>query len=472
MSERAARTVWALFALVAAGLAVLASAQWADALASGRPILYGEGPVAHAAILFRGGREYTDVTGAVAANYPPLYLALASLGDDPLRTGRAVTILSALAVALVIDVRAFGGGLLVRAGLALSWIALAPVAIWGAAVKPDLLAVALTIAGVALLERAASRDERAIGVVAGALLAAAAWSKPTAILPAVAVVAWTLARSRPVGLRALAGAIVVVVLGAAQAIALGPADVYRHVVVWNQLSWGAGQTLLVLVLGAATLGILVAAAALAGALRGIAFAYLIGSLGVVLLAGREGATINYLLDTAAATLFALATIAPRLRLSPAVPISGLVQLALGVALLTPYAILPGRVITTGAWGRAGRADVIRSLGPGDHLVEDSGLLVAEGRMPVVDDLFLWSRLAAHGIVDPDFVIGRVTRREFASVVSEADLAHLDAAPAYERARWDPALVRAVLANYALERSTPELWVYRPTAPPQPRAQVH
>ncbi|MDE3193521.1 MAG: hypothetical protein KGN00_07535, partial [Chloroflexota bacterium] len=92
MSERAARTVWALFALVAAGLAVLASAQWADALASGRPILYGEGPVAHAAILFRGGREYTDVTGAVAANYPPLYLALASLGDDPLRTGRAVTV--------------------------------------------------------------------------------------------------------------------------------------------------------------------------------------------------------------------------------------------------------------------------------------------------------------------------------------------------------------------------------------------
>lgn len=461
MSDRAPRMAWALFALAAAALAVLATAQWADALRTGRPILYGEGPVAHAAILFRAGAAYRDVTGEVAANYPPLYLALASLGD-PFRVGRAVTILSALAVALVIDLRAHRGGLRVRAGLALSWIALAPVAIWGAAVKPDLLAVALTVAGVGLLERAASRSGRATAVIAGALLAAAVWAKPTAILPAAAVVAWSLARARPAGIRVLAGALAVVVLEGAQAVAIGPSDLWRHVVVWNRLDWSAEQALLVAVLGAATLGVLVAAAALAGALRGIALAYLVGSLAVVVLGGREGATINYLLDAAAATLFALATIAPRLRGSAAIPIAGLVQLALGVALLTPYEVLPGRVVATGAWGRPERADVVRTLGPGDHLVEDSGLLVAEGRAPVVDDLFLWSRLATHRIVDPSFVLRRVDGRELASVVSEADLAHLDAAPAYERARWDPALVRAILANYVLERSTPGLWVYRPS----------
>ncbi len=471
MSGRAARLAWVLFALVAAGLAVLAAAQWADALSTGRPILYGEGPVAHAAILFRTGEAYRDVTGEVAANYPPLYLALASLGE-PLRTGRAATILCTLAVALVIELRAFGGGLLARAGLALSWLALAPVAIWGAAVKPDVLAVALTIAGVGLLERAASRSDRRTAVVAGALLAAAVWSKPTAILPGVAVVVWALARTRPTGLRALAGAAAVAVLEGAQALVIGPSDLWRHVVVWNALGWSAEQALLVGVLGAATLGVLVAAAALARALRGIALAYLVGSLAIVLFGGREGATINYLLDAAAATLFALATTAPRLRASAAFPLAGLVQLALGVALLTPYAILPGRVVATGAWGSAGRADVVRTLGPGDHLVEDSGLLIADGRAPVVDDLFLWSRLAARRVVDPSYVLRRVKGRRFASVVSEADLAHLDTAPAYERARWDPALVRAVLADYSLERSARGLWVYRPTAPPASPAQVH
>ncbi|MDE3102194.1 MAG: hypothetical protein KGJ98_08145 [Chloroflexota bacterium] len=472
MSGRSARIAWSLFALVAAVLAILASAQWADVLRTGRPILYGEGAVAHAAILFRTGQAYRDVTGEVAANYPPLYFALASLGDDPLRTGRAVTILSALAVALVIDVRAFGGGLLVRAGLALSWLALAPVAIWGAAVKPDLLAVFLTLAGVALLERAASRSGRATAVIAGALLAAAVWSKPTAALPAVAVLVWALARARSTGLGAIGGAAAVVLLELLDAVVIGLPDLWRHVVVWNRLDWSAEQALLVLVLGAATCGLLVAAAALAGALRRIALAYLIGSLAVALLGGREGATINYLLDLAAATLFALATIAPRVRASAAVPVAGLVQLALGAALLTPYGIAPGRVVSTGAWSAPGRGEVVRSLGPGDQLVEDSGLLVAEGRSPVVDDLFLWSRLVAHHVVDPSPLLRQVDGRRFAAVVSEADLAHLDAAPAYERARWDPAIVRAVLASYALERTSEGLWVYRPIAPPAARAQVH
>lgn len=471
MSERATGLVWAVFALVAGALAILAAAQWGDVLRSGRPILYGEGAVAHAAILLRDGAAYRDASGTVAANYPPLFLALASLGD-PLRAGRAVTILSVLGVALVVDLRARDAGLLARAGLSLTWLALAPVAIWGAAVKPDLLAIALTVAGVALVERGARGSGRGAALAGGALLVLAAWAKPTALLPAAAVLVWTVLRVRPIARSAFAGAAVAVVLGAAGAALIGPEDLWRHVVVWNQLPWSAEQTLLVGVLGGATLGVLVAATAVAGAFRGVAFAYLVGALAIALLAGREGATINYLLDLAAATAFALATIAGRIRRGGGVPLAAMVQLAIGVALLTPYSILPGRVVATGAWGQADRADVVRSLGPGDHLVEDSGLLIAEGREPIIDDLFLWSRLVTLGAVDPAPIVARVKRHELASIVSEADLAHLDTAPAYERARWHPALVDAILEEYALDRSTVDLWVYRPRPAPIPVGRVH
>ncbi len=463
MSGRAAATIWALFAVVAAALALLGLAQWIDALASGRPILYGEGPVAHAAILFRDGNAYRETTGAVAANYPPLYLALTSLGE-PLRTGRAVTILSTLAVSALIVWRARRAGPVVAGGLGLCWLALAPVAIWGAAVKPDVLAVALTLAGVLLLERAAAaagHDDRWSAIAGGTLLATAVWAKPTALLPAAAVILWVVVRARPVGLRALMGVGAVVALEALDAIAIGAPDLWRHVVVWNQLSWSAEQTLLVGVLGAATIGILLVAGILAGALRGIAVAYLVGALAIAVLAGREGATINYLLDLAAAILFMLAGAPVERQRSGGIPVAAMVQLLIGVGLLTPYSILPGRAISTGAWGQPERSEVVRTLGPGDHLVEDSGLLIADGRTPVIDDLFLWSRLVQLGVVDPAPLLERARAGALASVVSEADLAHLDTAPAYERARWSPPLVSAILGRYRLERATGVLWVYRP-----------
>lgn len=457
-SARAARLLWALFAVVASAMALLALAHWLDALLGGRPVLYGEGAVAHAAILFRDGAAYSDATGAVAANYPPVYLAVASLGD-PFRVGRAVTMLSAVAIAIVVAWRAREAGPLASVALGVGWLALAPVGIWGAAVKPDLLAVALTLGGVVLLER--SRAGGAGAVAAGALLELALWTKPTAALPGIAVLVWTLLAARRAFAPLLAGFVLVAAAGLAYTLAAGPLDVWRHVVVWNALPWSAEQAGLVLVLGAATLGLVLVVAVREGAARGIALAYLIGAMGVVLLAGREGATINFLLDVAAAASFALARIAARLRPSSALPVAGAVQLALAVGLLTPFGVVPGREPATGAWGRPERVDVVRALGPGTHLVEDSGLLVATGRDVAIDDLFLWSRLVRAGAIDPEPVLARVRLGAFTSVVSEADLVRLEEAPAYERSRWDPALARAVLERYVLERSTGVLWVYRP-----------
>jgi hypothetical protein len=404
----------------------------------------------------RTGAAYRDATGNVAANYPPLYLLVASLGD-PLRVGRAVTIASALAVAVIVGLRARAGGPLAAVAVALGWIALAPVAIWGAAVKPDLFAVALTVGGASVLER--SRAGTRGAVAAGALFALAAWAKPTALLPAAAVLVWAALAARPAFVRAAAGFAGVALIALAHAAALGPADLWRHVVVWNALPWSAEQTVLVAVLGLATVG-LVLAVALRSGVDGIARAYVLGALAVAALAGREGATINYLLDLAAATSFALATVAAGLRASPALPLAGMVQLALAVGLLTPFGIVPGRAPTTGAWGQPQRSEVVHALGPGLHLIEDSGLLIADGREPLIDDLFLWARLARSGAIDPGPILAGVRLGAFTTIVSEVDLSRLDRAPAYERARWET-LAAAVLERYTLERSTGILWVYRP-----------
>src|SRR6185503_7883777 len=105
--------------------------------------------------------------------------------------------------------------------------------------------------------------------------------------------------------------------------------------------------------------------------------------------------------------------------------------------------------------------------PGSLLVEDAGLLVANGRQPQVDDVFLWSRNHARGAGVTDFdgktLIGAVRAGRFDSVITEVDLATLDTVGGFERQRWHPDLVAAVLERYALvpspDRYPGSLFVY-------------
>lgn len=475
-----ASRAWSALLVMAGLFAAIAVGHWVEALWSGRPVLYGEGAVANAAILLRDGNPYSDTTGTVAANYPPLYLWLTSLAD-PFRSGRFVTIASATLVALIIWWRARAAGTVPRAALALTWLALTPVAIWGAAVKPDLFAIALTVGGVAALDHAlhptlGHRDasDRWL-VIAGALLAAAVWAKPTALLPAAAVLTYVLFYARSAFVRAATGAVVVGALALAHAYTLGLIDVWRHVVVWNALPWSAEQALLLVVLGVAAIGIPVALAARVGGFSGLALAYGLGAAGVVLLGGREGATINYLLDLTAATIYAIATVAPRLGASTGFPLALAAQVVLGFAVLAPFGLIPGRDAGTGAWRPADpgpvRVYTFGGFGGGTYLADDSGPLVQFGIEPVIDDLFLWSRLAEAGMVDPGPVLERVRAGEIDVIISEVELERIGDARPFERARWHPDLVAAILARY--ERVTfpgappPDpagsgsIWLYRP-----------
>ena len=456
----AARGAWLVYGGIAGIMAVLALLKWMEAVVLAGPVLYGEGAVAHAAILTRTLATYVDAGGSTftAANYPPLYFLLASQGD-PFVIGRLVSIIATLAIAGLVAWRARTGGRLVAGVLGLGWLALSPVAIWGPAVKPDLVALVLTASAVVALDR------RRPGLSAVLLVLAVA-TKPTAVVPALALLVWIVWRDRALLRRfAVAGAVAL----AAVAVALVPfgyADLWRHVVTWNALSWSVESALLLAFLGIVVLAGLIGAAVVSRGFGGPIGAYAVAGLVIVALGGREGATINYLLDLAAAGSLALAAAAPRLARAPLYPVVAIVNLAVAALLLDPLGLVPGRTATTGAWGDPSRLTTASVVLARDDLelvlAEDSGVLIATGHRVVVDDLFLWSRLVARGTIDPRPLLADVAGARFTTIVSEVDLAHLDTAPGYERARWDPSLARAIEDRYRLVLRAPGgLFIYRP-----------
>ncbi len=452
------RAAWLAYGAVAAALALVGAAHWIWAVTLRGPVLYGEGAVAHAAILARDRLEYT--TGArygdlptifTAANYPPLYFHLAGIGDDPFTSGRVLSVAATLFVAGAIAWRARPAGWLIAAVLALAWLGSVPVLQWGAAVKPDLVALAFTVGAVMSLDR--SRPRHAL---AGALVGLAAMAKPTALLPALAMFVFVARRDPLAALRALGAGLVSAIVVAE--LTHGPDSALNvRVISWNTLPWHAESAASLVLLALVLLAVPLITIAVTRPTRTIVTAYAVGAFGVVLLGGREGATINYLLDLSAAVALALAGRAPLIAGSLRYPTAAIGQAVIAVLLLNPFGIVPGRAVSTGAWGDPSRITAVRAI-PGTLLVEDSGLLVANGREPIVDDVFLWSRNRARAVAmqmsfgEGEWLLDAVRGGRFDAVVTEVDLASLDLIGGYERQRWHPDLVGAVLARYSLQLS--------------------
>jgi hypothetical protein len=456
------RLPWWILATVSGAIAAGAIARWIWAITLDGPVLYGEGAVAHAALLARGraeylaGAHYGDVVPIfTAANYPPLYFHVAGLGD-PFVVGRIASGLATLAIALAIAWRARNAGPIIAAALALSWIATLPVIVWGVAVKPDLLALALTVTAAVLLERR-------IPFASGIVVALAAATKPTELLPAAAFGAALVIEGQRRGLARYAGGFVLATIVTSPLTIGADGNLLTHVIDWNALAFHVDQAFLLLVVAVIAVGVPLFTAILTRAgLSAILAAYLIASVVIVALGGREGATINYLLDLVTASFLALAAVAPRLRGAGAFPIAFAAELVIVVLLFDPFGFVPGRAPGTGAWADPARLAVARGIAQ-PALVEDSGLLVANGVEPVVDDLFLWSRLYDRrgSFVEGGVLLDAVSVHRFQTIVSETDLAHLDTAPAFERQRWASALVKVVLDGYRLDRHEGALWVYLP-----------
>jgi hypothetical protein len=458
MIGRSARAAWLAYTGIGVVVMVLALMKWFQAVVLAGPVLYGEGAVAHAAILTRTLTTYAAAGGSTftAANYPPVYFLLASPGD-PFVTGRLLSVIATVGIAGLVAWRARPGGGLVAIALGLGWLALSPVAIWGPAVKPDLVALVLTVGAVLALERHRAG-------LAAALLVLAVMTKPTAIVPAVALLIWIAWRDRASLRRFAAAGAIALAVAAIALVPFGYADVWRHVVTWNALSWSLESAVLLAFVGVVVLAGLLGAALVSRGFSGPIAAYAVAALVIVGLGGREGATINYLLDLGAAGSLALAAAAPVLARAPLYPVVAIANLVVAALLIDPLGLVPGRTATTGAWGDPSRITTAEVVLASDEVVlaEDSGLLLATGHRVIVDDLFLWSRLVARQAVDPGALLADIGAARFTAIVSETDLAELAAAPAYERARWEPSLARAIDERYRLaSRSPGGLFIYRP-----------
>jgi hypothetical protein len=444
-----ARAGWFVYAAVAAGLAAVTLGYWLWTVTLRGPVLYGEGAVAHAAILARDRLEYTigarfgDVSPIfTAANYPPLYFHIAGLGD-PFEVGRLISIGATLFVAIAIAFRARAAGAVVAAAIALAWLGSIPVMQWGLAIKPDPLALALTVGATLALAR-----PRPLPLVAGVLIGLAVMAKPTALLPGIALLAYVARRGRLGATRGLVGGVVAAI--AVALVTYGPDKAFKlHVIDWNALPWRAELLVPLFIIALIVLAVPIATVVATRSVGGPVGAYLVGATGVLLLGGREGATVNYFLDLSAALALAVATVAPRLSLGLRYPVASLAQLAIAFVLLNPFPTLPSLLAPTGKWGEQSLVAYVRDNVPGTVLVEDSGLLIAGGREPIVDDLFLWSRNYASGksFREGGLLLDAVRAGRFDAIVSEVDLEHIDTGPGFERQRWHADLVAAVLERY-------------------------
>jgi hypothetical protein len=225
-----------------------------------------------------------------------------------------------------------------------------------------------------------------------------------------------------------------------------------HVIDWNALPWRAELLAPLVFIALLVLAVPIGTVVMTRSGGGAVGAYLVGAVGVLLLGGREGATVNYFLDLSAALALAAATIAPRLSLGLRYPVASLAQLAVGVVLLNPFPTTPSLLSPTGKWvAEPSFVTYVRDFVPGTVLIEDSGLLVANGREPIVDDLFLWSRNYATGksFREGQQLLDAVRARRFDAIVSEVELERIDIGPGYERQRWHADLIAAVLERYQL-----------------------
>jgi len=442
---------WLLPAAIAVALAGRDILSWVTTASSGLSLAYGEGAVLHAGqILARGGDPYAaQPAGFVSANYPPLAYAVVALGL-PLGSFvalRIANILAAVVIAALIAWR-FRADRALAVTLGASFLAVYPVGLWTAAHRVDLLSVAFSAGAIVALGTGRARP-----VLFGVLGAAAILAKPTAAVPLAVVLAYLVWQDRRAALRPVAALLLATGAGfAAVLLRSDPAGLVDHLAVNNALPYDWRNPVFLSVVAVLMLGAFLIPA-VAGA-SGIMRAYLAGAVGVVLLGGHEGATVNYLLDLSAASLLAFAPLAPRWgRIAPAL-VTGQLLATFALTTIGPFT-LPDPA------AGVERAALVSALPAGGrYYVEDSGPLLAAGREPYVDDSYVWARLVALG-QRPDDVTPQVEARAFTAIVSDVPLASIATANEIERQRWPSKLVDAVLRNYRLDAATPGGYRYVP-----------
>lgn len=412
---------------------------------------YGEGYVLNDAVRLAHGQPiYTDLQQfpMVRSPYPPLFpwlwSVLVPLAGPQLWPGRAIEIVSLMAIAALVGwngwlVRSGGGPVLAAVGLV---VASPFVYQWAGYARVDLLALALAVGGVVTAQWI--RGWRGV-LASGALCVLALWTKQTAITAVVAVGFAYLLRSwrSGVAFAALVG-LPSLLLGAVLN-AQTEGEFVRHVLLGNAsnpmllgraaiyVGTFVGLHLIALAAGAWWLR-----RALVGRPSPVAL-YLPIALLAAFAAGNGGSSVNYLIEPVLALALALPFAWRALPGNSALagPLFAVVQLALlahwpngfGTGYLAESAL--GRTPTAGDFTVGAQLDALVRSTTGDIILEPAGFAVRNDRPVYVQPIDLRAE-QAQGRWRPDALVAALGSGRFVRVVTAYKLFPVEAERAIQQ----------------------------------------
>jgi hypothetical protein len=425
---------------------------------------YGEGVVlSQVRRLAEVGNLYpaSDRTGPgfVGAMYPPLYYLLllvtpdspASIYTDGRLWSFAGYLATAVLAGLLVGWRrpAWPAGLMTAAAV----LALPPAREWGGFAKPDLVALAFSTAGLALVTLSPQR-----ALLAAPLFALGLLTKQSMVAaPAAAVLALALLHGRwrsAIALAGLTGLLVAVPLGVLE---LGPEDVTWHLLLAQSRGWVWERFdnigLRFLEIYRPMLAVALTAIALAVWRRrpNLPALYLPLALLTLLASGAPGSSRNHALEAglalalaSGAALVEAAASGPRWR--PLVTGSLVALLAWQAAIVwtLPERDFGRRPPLPSVTARhKGILNFLKSEADGPVLSEDIGLLVQAGLPVEYHDPSLMQKMADAGHWDEQPLVDAINDRRYTYILTEGDLVQSP-----ERAgRWTAETVAAIRANY-------------------------
>jgi hypothetical protein len=437
--------------------------------------------VAETMLMSQGTNIFDPVTPDlfIAAPYPPVYYLLLApfqglLGDEPsFKIGRAVTlfatVLAGLAVfAIVVQLtRSRLGG----AVGALGFWSLSLVTFWGSLVKPDMLAVALGLAGLLWV---VSRPDRVWWALPLFLLAF--FTKQTSIAAAAAATGFLLLttprRSLVFGVLYAAGA----VIPSALLDWATRGGYFYHMYTIHDLPWFAGRFAQFLGNFTVSYGVLLVPGAVAAAAFGVAWlarrvrrehidasgdraimltGYVLASLLVAIGSGTHGGNHNHLLDIAAACSLGIGA-----GLGVVLERASAGWKAASLAPLTLVLLWAPSLFGTPGWLQqefnqlkpdrvAGLDNIFQYVtnNPGEAYSDNVGLLLAAHKRLWSTDPFTQTHATYYGRWDESKLVEAVSDRRFSQIVLRDDVDHPDAGAG----DVSPGILQAVQDNYKLDQ---------------------
>ena len=444
---------------------------------------YGEGIVWQQMVNIVAGRGYAPLGTfpAIVYHYPPVYhLVVAGVtaltGGDALAAGRSVSLastLGAMAMAGWLAGRAAGTAdrrcLMVGGTVAaLAFGASPTVLAWASLMRVDLLATALTLAGLCLTVRGL-RLPTHVPVAAAITFALAVYTKQTAILGPLAAFAALMVVRRGTGWRFLALSAALGLAALAVLMAVSHGQFLRHVLSYNVNRFDPGRwQLLVYTLASQAVMLAIALAVAVGLRRRMTPTRLLLAiyLGLRLLtlplSLKSGASDNYLID-----LFSIAAVFVGVGVAEvaAAVLRGcpwprpLVTLLLLVALPVQAARLGDahEVARDPRWRADAAAVVARIRATPRPVIGDYMVLIRRAGRPVLFEPAIAAELAHAGRYDEAGMVAVVRRGELGFIVTQGDL-H------WYGERYNPAMQAAIAAAYPRVEHHGDMTLHLPAAP--------